>query len=555
MHREIIECLSGGILLLDRDFTIKSIDEGGCRIIGCRSSELVGRHFGEVFNGEIDEEALFCGKITSGREVQLSWNGRNCPVLLNLIPLCDVEGLRGVIVYFKSIEKCAQCLKKLDEKERIFRVVFDSVAEGIFTVNGDMVITSFNRAAERITGYKREEVIGRKCYEIFRSFHCDKACPLKTTLEQKEPVENKEVVVKAKDGRKIFLLVNTSVLYDDEGNVHGCVETFRELDAVKPIEKRKFGFGKIVGNSLKMQAIFKKLPVIADSDLNVLIQGETGTGKDLLARTIHEHSDRRNKPFMKISCASIPDTLLESELFGYKRGAFTGAIKDKPGKLELCNGGTIYLDEVADIPLHLQVKLLRVVEEHEFEKLGGTSTVKVDVRIIAATNRNLEEEVKKGNFREDLYYRLNVLSIELPPLRERRDDIPLLIEHFIDTLNKKRRKDVIGIDEEALRILCSYRWPGNIRELQNVLEYVFVQINSRVIGVEHLPPYLRERGKDMEISSIAEMEEKLIRKALAETGGNKNRAARLLGIPRTTLWRKMKKYGISVPSPLERTRE
>ncbi|HDM89976.1 MAG TPA: hypothetical protein ENG67_02070, partial [candidate division WOR-3 bacterium] len=282
---------------------------------------------------------------------------------------------------------------------------------------------------------------------------------------------------------------------------------------------------------------------------------ETGTGKDLLARTIHEHSDRRNKPFMKISCASIPDTLLESELFGYKRGAFTGAIKDKPGKLELCNGGTIYLDEVADIPLHLQVKLLRVVEEHEFEKLGGTSTVKVDVRIIAATNRNLEEEVKKGNFREDLYYRLNVLSIELPPLRERRDDIPLLIEHFIDTLNKKRRKDVIGIDEEALRILCSYRWPGNIRELQNVLEYVFVQINSRVIGVEHLPPYLRERGKDMEISSIAEMEEKLIRKALAETGGNKNRAARLLGIPRTTLWRKMKKYGISVPSPLERTRE
>ncbi len=545
MHRDFMECLKAGIIILDESLRVESIDEEGCKILGCTAEEIIGRHYSELLAEDIEVDNFLSSDSIINGKTSLKWNGNEISACISVIPVNE-KRFKKFLVTFKSVHKCIQCLKKLEEQERIFRVVFDSVGEGIFTVNEDLVITSFNKAAERITGFKREEVIGKKCFEVFRSFNCSNACPLKSTLQKMQPMEDKEVVIKNKEGKKVFLSVSTSVLVDHEGKAYGCVETFREIKDVHPIEGRqRCGFGRIVGNSIKMQAIFEKLPIIADSDLNVLIQGETGTGKDLLARTIHEYSQRRDKPFVKISCASIPDTLLESELFGYKKGAFTGALRDKPGKLEICNGGTIYLDEVADMPPHLQVKLLRVVEEREFEKLGDTKTVKVDVRIIAATNKNLEEEVRKGKFREDLYYRLNVLSIELPPLRERKEDIPLLIEHFIDLLNKKRGKDVIGIDEEALQILCAYHWPGNIRELQNVMEYIFVHINTRIITVDHLPPYLKKRKEsDLRLGTLAEMEEELIRKALKETGGNKNKAAKILGIPRTTLWRKMKKYGI-----------
>jgi len=366
-------------------------------------------------------------------------------------------------------------------------------------------------------------------------------------MEKRIAVTKREMVIRKKNGMRIPVLVSASFLKNENGKVIGCVEIFREIQDTKIIGiTEKDGFDEIIGRSLKMRSIFEKIPVIANSDLNVLIEGETGTGKDLLARVIHRYSPRSRKPFITVSCPSIPDTLLESELFGFKKGAFTGAISDKPGKFEICNGGTIYLDEVGDIPLHLQVKLLRVIEEHEFEKLGDNRPIKVDVRIIAATNKNLEEEVKKGNFREDLYYRLNVLNIGLPPLRERKEDIPLLIEHLIDKLNKKRGKEVIGIEEKAMDILCSYEWPGNVRELQNVFEYIFVHINSRVIGVNCLPPYLRQRRREVKIGSLSKVEKELIINALRDTGYNKKKVARILGISRTTLWRKMKKYGINI---------
>ncbi len=542
---KLIECFKEGVVIVDEDWRISFVNEKGCEALGMERDEVVGKSCLEVFSSCLKEEVIKNKNSVFNKKGHIRTKEGKIPVYMSVVPLFEGGRLKGAVVYFRSVKECFECLKKFREKEMIFRTIFDSVTEGIFTINEKWEITAFNRSAERITGYRKEEVIGKKCYEIFQALECHTACPLKWVMEKNEVIPTREMVIRRKNGKRMPVVISASFLKDGEGRITGCVETFREIPNTKLLEGgEKDGFDEMIGRSLKMRTIFEKIPVIADSDLNVLIEGETGTGKDLLARIIHRHSKRKDKPFVKISCPSIPDTLLESELFGYKKGAFTGAVNDKPGKFEICNGGTIYLDEVGDIPLHLQVKLLRVIEEREFERLGDNTPVKVDVRIIAATNKNLEEEVKRGNFREDLYYRLNVLTVKLPPLRERKEDIPLLIEHLIDKLNRKRGKDVIGIEEEAMEILCSYDWPGNVRELQNVFEYIFVHINSRVIGVNDLPPYLRQRKKGLRMGSIAEVERELIIKALEETGGNKNEVARLLGISRTTLWRKMKKYGI-----------
>ena len=542
---KFIECFREGVVIVDENWRISFVNEKGCEALGMKREEVVGKSCLDIFSSCLKEEVINSKTSVFNKKGHICTREGKIPVYMSVVPLFEGEKVKGAVIYFRSMNECFECLRKFREKEMIFRSIFDSVTEGIFTINEKWEITAFNRSAERITGYRKEEVIGKKCYEVFQALECRTACPLKWVMESKEVIPTREMVIREKNGERLPVVISASLLKDEKGRITGCVEAFREIPNTKLVGGERDGFDEMIGRSLKMRMIFEKIPVIANSDLNVLIEGETGAGKDLLARIIHRHSKRKDKPFVRISCPSIPDTLLESELFGYKKGAFTGAVNDKPGKFEICNGGTIYLDEVGDIPLHLQVKLLRVIEEREFEKLGDNTPVKVDVRIIAATNKNLEEEVKKGNFREDLYYRLNVLTVKLPPLRDRREDIPSLIEYLIDKLNRKRGKDVIGIEEEAMEILCSYNWPGNVRELQNVFEYIFVHINSRVIGVKDLPPYLRQRKKRLRMGSIAEVEKELIIKALEETAGNKNEVARLLGISRTTLWRKMKKYGIN----------
>ena len=438
--------------------------------------------------------------------------------------------------------------KRIPLKKEYLATILDSIADGVFTVDRDWRITSFNRAAERITGFKREEAIGQYCYEIFRSDHCLERCPLRETMETGKEIVNKEVRVLDRFNRTVPVSVSTAVLRNERGEIIGGVETFRDLSLLKELEeeiREKYTFQDMVSRNPRMMELFRILPDIAQSDVTVLIVGESGTGKELFAHAIHKLSRRKDGPLIKVNCSALPETLLESELFGYVKGAFTDAKKDKPGRFKLAEGGTIFLDEIGDVSVAVQVKLLRVIEQKEFEPLGATYTEKVDVRIIAATNRDLEEMVKDGRFREDLYYRLNVMKVELPPLRERRDDIPLLVEHFIQKYNKKMGKEIEGVSEEAMRLLLNHTYPGNVRELENILEHAFILCKGRIILPEHLPHYLHAKAPSLPAASLREWEREMIKEALRRSGGNITSAARELGIHRTTLWRKMKKYHLT----------
>lgn len=434
--------------------------------------------------------------------------------------------------------------------------ILESISDGVFTVDGDWRITSFNRAAEEITGIPREEAIGRFCSDVFRSSMCESDCALRQTLVSGRPVVGKSCYIIDSSGRRIPISVSTAVLRDARGQIAGGVETFRDLSEIEELRQELQGrshVGDLVSSSPIMQRVFEVIPAVAASPSTVLILGETGTGKELVARTIHEQSPRRGSPFVAVNCGALPDTLLESELFGYKAGAFTGASRDKPGRFALARGGTLFLDEIAEVSPALQVRLLRFLQERTFEPLGAVRSETADVRIIAATNRDLADMVRKGSFREDLYYRVNVVRIELPPLRNRTEDIPLLTEQFITHFNRIQNKSVKGITSEALSLLIAHNWPGNIRELQNVIERAFILCDRGPIGVSHLPEYLSlgcaRRAMTPGIRSAREvMEAQAIRTALERNANNRLAAARELGIHKSTLFRKMKKLGV-IPGP------
>ncbi len=313
--------------------------------------------------------------------------------------------------------------------------------------------------------------------------------------------------------------------------------------------KKKYSFENIIGKSASIKKVFETIEQVAPSRANVLIYGESGTGKEMIADAVHHHSPRRNKPYIKVHCAALPETLLESELLGHEKGAFTGAISRKRGRFELANTGTIFLDEIGEISLQTQVKLLRVIQEREFERVGGEQPVKVDVRIISATNKDLKEEIEKGNFREDLYYRLDVVSIYVPPLRERTDDIPLMVHKFIEELAKENNREIEGITNGALQALMSYKWPGNVRELRNVIESIVVLTKESVITEQDLPAYVRVKDEKSSLKipagvDLAEAEKRYILFTLENTGGNKTKASELLNIGRKTLHRKLSEYGL-----------
>ena len=441
------------------------------------------------------------------------------------------------------------------QDENLMQIILDSITEGVFTIDLDKNITSFNKAAEKITGVPKEEAIGRKCYEVFTSNICQRQCALEKTLSTQEPITNLPINVLSRDGKIIPISISTAVLKNQKGEVIGAVETFRDLSVVETLRKelqQHYKFEDIISKNYKIHKIFKILPDIAESDSTILIQGPSGSGKELFAKAVHNLSFRKDGPFIVVNCGAIPETLLESELFGYVMGAFTDARKDKPGKFELANKGTIFLDEIGDIPLSLQVKLLRVLQDKTFEPLGAIKPKKADVRVIAATNKDLLELVSLGKFRDDLYYRLNVLKIELPPLSERRDDIPLLIDHFIEKMNIKLGKKIEGISHEALNLLMQYDFPGNIRELENIIEHASVLCRENIIGCEHLPPEILEKMENIKViipedsanKLLMLQEEQLIRSVLKKHGGHREKTARELGIHPTTLWRKMKRYGI-----------
>ena len=428
------------------------------------------------------------------------------------------------------------------------RMILDSIADGVFTVDADFRITSFNRAAEEITGVPAGEALGRACCEVFRAEICEGDCSLKETVRTGKPVVNRPVYILRSDGHRVPISVSTSTLRDAQGNLVGGVETFRDLTLVETLRKevqKSFSLEDMISRNPRMREIFDILPDVAMSDSTVLIEGESGTGKELLAKAIHHLSSRSDKPMVTVNCGAIPDALLESELFGYRAGAFTDAKRDKPGRFALADRGTIFLDEIGDITPALQVRLLRVMQERTFEPLGGTKTLRVDVRVIAATNRDLKELVAAGTFREDLYYRMEVFKLLLPPLRDRREDIPLLAEHFVDRFNHLKGKDIVGLSHEALAVLMEHDWPGNIRELENAIEHAFVLCRGGLIELHHFPQRLREfsgvKGSFLTGLTLAELEARVIAEALARNKGKKTAAARELGINKTTLWRKMKR--------------
>ena len=433
--------------------------------------------------------------------------------------------------------------------------ILESISDGVFTVDPDWRVTSFNRAAEEITGIPRREALGRLCSEVFKSNMCEAECALKRTRKSGKPVINKTGYIIDVNGDRIPISISTAVLYDADGNVIGGAETFRDLSEIVALRQELQGrlrIGDLVSHSQAMRPIFEMIPSLAASLSTALIQGETGTGKELLARAIHGMSPRSAKPFVAVNCGALPDTLLESELFGYKKGAFTGADRDKPGRFALAGDGTLFLDEMGEMSQALQVRLLRVLQEHTYEPLGATRSEKSNARILVATNRDLAAMVKRGEFRQDLYYRINVISLELPPLRKRKEDIPLLVEHFVERFNRLQKKSVAGFTPGAYSLLMAHDWPGNVRELENIVERAFVLCPGKWIGSEHLPGELTGfRSQSIEPGGFESVkraaEGQSILGALKRNGFNRAAAARELGIHKTTLYRKMKTLDLPLP--------
>jgi PAS domain S-box-containing protein len=433
-------------------------------------------------------------------------------------------------------------------------IILDAIADGVFTVDQQWRITSFNKAAERITGVSKEEALGQRCKDVLKADICEHDCALRHTMFTGKPIADKTVNIISADGERFPISITTAILKDEQENAIGAVETFKDISLVEKLRKeieQRYTFEDIISKNYRMHQFFKILPDIADSLSTVLIEGESGTGKELFARALHNLSERRHKPFIAVNCGAMPDTLLESELFGYKAGAFTDARKDKPGRFKLAHQGTIFLDEIGDITPALQVRLLRVLQEKTYEPLGAVESVETDVRVIAATNTNLLEEVHKGRFRKDLYYRINVIQLVLPPLRERKEDIPLLVNHFIKKYNSLQNKNIAGIADEALACLMAYDYPGNIRELENIIERSFILCKSRVVREEHLPePVCTSRSIDYsrhtETITMKDMEAIFLTNALRRNKWNRLQTARELGIHKSTLYRKIKSLGITI---------
>jgi len=419
--------------------------------------------------------------------------------------------------------------------------VLDNLKEGIIAHDMNRRIFFFNTEAERVTGYRRDEVLGRDCHDAFGTPFCGERCSFCESAPN--PAEKSDytlnITTKSGEARRIEMTVTS--MRDGEGQFTGVLASFRDITDLFSLQMRAdelTRFGGIIGRDSKMLAIFSQIRDVAGYDYPVHISGETGTGKELVANAVHQESRHSAGPFVPINCGALPEGLIESELFGHVKGAFSGAIRDKKGRFELADGGTIFLDEVAELSTNMQSRLLRFLQEGRFERVGGETTVRVNVRVLSATNKNLKEEVRRNRFREDLFYRLNVIPIELPPLRERKLDIPLLIDRFLNEAARRYGKKPMKVSNRALSRLMDYRWPGNVRELQNAVQFAFVRCNGKVITPEDLPIELRasadlpgRRGPSRKLEPDS------VKSALVRTGGNKARAAKVLRVGRATLYR------------------
>jgi PAS domain S-box-containing protein len=560
--------LVDGVMVLDGGGAVVAFSEGAERITGFMASEVVGKTCQEVFRS--DKCDIACparktfetGAILSNCRCHIyTRDDDEIEIAVNTSPLRGSNGaIVGAVVVMRNLNEMVEMVLKLTElsheivreKERS-EAIINSIADGVFTLSKDMTVTSFNKSAEKITGYTAHEVLGKPCKDVFESKGCDRICPVRQMLLTGRPTIGVEMEITAKDGTKVPVSMSTAMLRDETGEVIGAVETFRDLSMVKALTeelKEKYSFGNIIGKSHGMREVYQLIKSVAPSNVTVLIQGDTGTGKELVARAIHYESPRAGRPFVVVNCAALSETLLESELFGHVKGAFTGAVSDRKGRFEIADGGTLFLDEISEISPPIQVKLLRVLELKQFERVGDSQTKEVDVRLVCATNSNLKDLMVAGRFREDLYYRINVVTINLPPLRDRGGDIPLLVGHFIRKLDDETGKRVEKVSQPAMDLLIDYTWPGNVRELENALGHAFVHCNGATILPEHLPQDLVEgtpllAGAATPTGSLEEMERTAISDMLKRCRGNRTLTARRLGIGRSSLWRKIKKYGLN----------
>ncbi|MCL4812925.1 MAG: sigma 54-interacting transcriptional regulator [Vicinamibacteraceae bacterium] len=429
--------------------------------------------------------------------------------------------------------------------------LLDSLPDGAFTVDREWRITAFNKAAERITGLSRAEVVGRPCHDVLQSSICRDGCGIRRALASGDSVMLRSLTIATRDGTRVPICISAGVVRDQGGEVVGAIETFRELARIETIDELRAqqAIPGFVGSSPIIAQLFHLVGLVAATDSTALIEGESGTGKELVAHAIHQLSHRATRPLVAVDCGALPDTLLESELFGHRAGSFTDARRDKPGRFEVADGGTLFLDEIGEVSPALQLRLLRVLQEREIEPLGSTKPVRVDVRILAATNRDLYQRVEQGFFRRDLFYRLNVVTITVPPLRERLEDLPLLIDAFLHKLNEKRTRRIDGVSPEVMAILLAHDYPGNVRELHNILEHAAIFCTEGVILPRHLPHRLAhvQPPAATQVDPVSALQRSLIVSALGRNHGNRRAAARELGIHPTTLWRRAQRLGIALP--------
>ncbi len=440
-----------------------------------------------------------------------------------------------------SVDQLQSCMMQRQNLEAIF----NSVADGIVAVDLELRVSNLNGSAQSMIGYTREQAVGESCSDIFNTQDEDGLCAL---FSQRREADGIEVVMVDRRGRRHHLTVSTRVLRDEDGEEKGVVAILRdntELEVLRHQLERRGHFFEMIGKNHRMREVYQLIDDLADSDATVLVLGESGTGKELVAAAVHQSSHRSTGPFVKVNCSALSENLLESELFGHVRGAFTGAVRDKIGRFERAHGGTIFLDEIGDISPGVQLKLLRVLQEREIERVGSSETIAIDVRVITATNRDLRALIAEGHFREDLFYRLHVMPIELPALRQRKEDIPLLVQHFISIHNARTGRQIEAIDPAALALLLDHEWPGNVRELENAIEHAFIKCRGQVLLSECLPTHLHHERIVAPRSAAVRPEREHVAEVLEQCHWNRSEAADKLGMHRTTLWRKMKEWGLA----------
>ncbi|MGD2271846.1 MAG: sigma 54-interacting transcriptional regulator [Desulfobacterales bacterium] len=560
---QILDELNIGAFTVDNQRTISSINNNAQALMGLKAAEVIGKDCREVFVGV----PCMVGCMVPGKEdlrteepkIEMKDEDEIKHLITRLAT--PVYGSQreviGCLTILQDHSPIMDLINRIHHEERRLKVILDNLDIGIFTVNLDNYITFFNKAAEKVSGFDRSEVLGKPCTAIFRGDAAQDLSILTKTMADGVTRNSRQGKIATCDGEIIPIRANYLAVRNEKKAIVGGLATFQDLTLIRQLNQAisdRYTFNDMIGKSPAMQKIFELVNVVAATDATVLVEGSTGTGKDLLVKAIHAASRRSGKPLIKVNCAALPDNLLESEMFGYVKGAFTGADHDKPGRFQEADGGTIFLDEIGDLPLVLQAKLLRVLEDKEFYSLGGRHTIKVDVRIIAATNRGLDKLVEKRLFREDLFYRLNVFRIEIPTLKERRIDLPLLIRHILRRLCVARDNRVKGISESAMGILLNYNYPGNVRELENILEHAVIVCREDIIQPRDLPEYLQNhqtvgRAKSPEHMPVAHNtknnEREKILQALQDNDWHRQKTSRALGIDRTTLWRKMRQMDIS----------